>query len=117
MSYSRGNRHYHNLIIMANSHILFDSSNSQELSKTNPTMAASPEEEYVNKLKKKCCHVIYGDLDHLPSKVRQFVKENSRICKPDTIHICDGSEHENNLLLYTLQRDGLIKSVPKYDNW
>ncbi|PVD21120.1 hypothetical protein C0Q70_19286 [Pomacea canaliculata] len=60
--------------------------------------------------------VIYGDLSQLPNKVRHFVEEHVKLCKPDTIHICDGSERENDLLLYVLQRDGMIKRVPKFEN-
>lgn len=52
-----------------------------------------------------------------PRQVRHFVEEHVKLCKPDTIHICDGSERENDLLLYVLQRDGMIKRVPKFENW
>ncbi|XP_055891142.1 phosphoenolpyruvate carboxykinase, cytosolic [GTP]-like isoform X1 [Biomphalaria glabrata] len=60
--------------------------------------------------------VIYGDFNALPNKVRHYVEESVRLCKPDTIHICDGSERENELLTYILQKDGIIKKLPKYNN-
>ncbi|XP_059146231.1 phosphoenolpyruvate carboxykinase, cytosolic [GTP]-like isoform X1 [Physella acuta] len=60
--------------------------------------------------------VIYGDINDLPNKVRHYVEENVRLCKPDTVHICDGSERENELLTYILQKDGIIKKLPKYNN-
>ncbi|XP_071092051.1 phosphoenolpyruvate carboxykinase, cytosolic [GTP]-like isoform X1 [Haliotis cracherodii] len=60
--------------------------------------------------------VIYGDLERLPNRVRSYVEENARVCQPDTLHICDGSDRENELLTYMLQKDGILKSLPKYDN-
>jgi len=60
--------------------------------------------------------VIYGDLDKLPNKVRSYVEENARLCMPDSLHICDGSERENQLLMYMLQKDGMLKNLPKYKN-
>jgi GTP-dependent phosphoenolpyruvate carboxykinase len=45
------------------------------------------------------------------------VEEHARLCKPETIHIMDGSERENDLLLYVLQRDGMIRRCAKLDNW
>ena len=60
--------------------------------------------------------VLYGNLNRLPSNVRRFVEENAKVCQPDSIHICDGSAKENELLLYLLQRDGTIKPLRKYKN-
>ncbi|XP_076449776.1 phosphoenolpyruvate carboxykinase, cytosolic [GTP]-like isoform X1 [Babylonia areolata] len=65
---------------------------------------------------KSSIRVIYGDLAKLPKKVRHYVEEHARLCKPETIHICDGSERENELLLYVLQRDGILKRVSKFEN-
>ena len=50
-------------------------------------------------------------------QARHYVEEYARLCKPETIHICDGSDLENDLLLYVLQRDGILKRVSKYENW
>ncbi len=61
--------------------------------------------------------VIYGDVANLPQTVRNYVEENARLCRPDTLHICDGSERENELLTYMLQKDGILKRLPKYENW
>ncbi|KAL8593090.1 protein kinase C (PKC)-like Pck2 [Nucella lapillus] len=60
--------------------------------------------------------VIYGELDRLPGKVRHYVEENARLCRPDTLHICDGSERENDLILYMLQKDNVLKRLSKYEN-
>lgn len=60
--------------------------------------------------------VLYGNLNRLPKKVRLYVEENAKVCQPDAIHICDGSEKERELLTYLLQKDGTIKPLKKYEN-
>jgi phosphoenolpyruvate carboxykinase (GTP) len=60
--------------------------------------------------------VLYGNLNRLPAKVRFFVEENAKVCQPDAIHICDGSEKERELLYYLLQKEGAIKPLKKYEN-
>lgn len=59
------------------------------------------------------------ELDQLPKSVRQFVEENARLCNPDDIHVCDGSEEENREILDKLQSEGrLVKlTKPGYENW
>uniref|UniRef100_H2YVR8 phosphoenolpyruvate carboxykinase (GTP) n=1 Tax=Ciona savignyi TaxID=51511 RepID=H2YVR8_CIOSA len=61
--------------------------------------------------------VVHGDLDKLPQNIKNFIVEKEKICLPDQIHICDGSETENKELLKQMQKDGEIKPLPKYDNW
>jgi len=53
----------------------------------------------------------------LSSKVRNFVEEKARLCQPDNVHICDGSEKENNYLLALMQKQGMIEPLNKYENW
>ncbi|XP_048753018.2 phosphoenolpyruvate carboxykinase, cytosolic [GTP]-like isoform X1 [Ostrea edulis] len=60
--------------------------------------------------------VLYGRWSDLPKKVQHYVEDNVKLCQPDTIHICDGSDRENQMLLYILQRDGMIRPLPKMDN-
>ncbi|KAL5286745.1 PCK1.2 family protein [Megaselia abdita] len=60
--------------------------------------------------------VIYGDLNQLTPNVRAFVEENVKLCQPDNIHICDGSEAENNILLEKLVASETIVNLPKYEN-
>ncbi|XP_030830948.1 phosphoenolpyruvate carboxykinase, cytosolic [GTP] isoform X1 [Strongylocentrotus purpuratus] len=55
-------------------------------------------------------------LDGLQSSIRQYVLEKADICRPDNIHICDGSETENASLIEKLQKDGMITPLKKYDN-
>jgi len=48
---------------------------------------------------------------------QNFIAESDAWCKPDSIHICDGSEAENNMLLQKMEKDGEIKRLTKYKNW
>lgn len=50
-------------------------------------------------------------------QVRTYVEENISLCEPNSVHICDGSEAENSLLLRLMLQQGTIKPLPKYDNW
>lgn len=61
--------------------------------------------------------VVQGTLDSLPQAVREFVEGNAKLCQPDHIHICDGSEEENRQLLDHMEAQGTIKRLKKYDNW
>lgn len=60
--------------------------------------------------------VIQGTLDSLPAAVREFVEHNVKLCQPDHIHICDGSEQENRQLLDQMEEQGTIKRLKKYEN-
>jgi len=57
------------------------------------------------------------NVSQLSPKVRSFVEEKVRLCQPDNIHICDGSEEENKYLLEFMKNDGLIEPLTKYENW
>ncbi|KAL8593085.1 protein kinase C (PKC)-like Pck2 [Nucella lapillus] len=91
------------------SSVEFGSQHDQEQTKL-------PQNTNILLVPKSSIRVIYGDLAKLPKKVRHYVEEHARLCKPETIHICDGSDQENNLLLYVLQREGILKRVTKYQN-
>lgn len=39
------------------------------------------------------------------------------ICKPDAVHICDGSDKENQLMVSEMIKSGELKKLSKYDNW
>ncbi|CAI9597154.1 unnamed protein product [Staurois parvus] len=60
--------------------------------------------------------VTHGDLNSLSSDVVNFIVSNARICLPDNIHICDGSEEENKKLIHQMEETGMIKRLPKYEN-
>ncbi|CAD7088749.1 unnamed protein product [Hermetia illucens] len=64
----------------------------------------------------RCISTLREKLTDLTPKVRAFVEESIDLCQPDKIHICDGSEGENNALLKLLQQNSTIKPLPKYEN-
>ena len=49
--------------------------------------------------------------------VRDFITQHARVMQPKSIHICDGSETENKSLLHLMLQKGMIKKLPKYENW
>ncbi|KAG8229583.1 hypothetical protein J437_LFUL010175 [Ladona fulva] len=57
-----------------------------------------------------------SNLEKLHPKVKEFVEDSVKLCQPDTIHICDGSEAENDHLLKIMQEKGMIENLPKYEN-
>nr|XP_022900331.1 phosphoenolpyruvate carboxykinase [GTP]-like [Onthophagus taurus]XP_022900332.1 phosphoenolpyruvate carboxykinase [GTP]-like [Onthophagus taurus] len=60
--------------------------------------------------------VVHGQIDQLPQKVKDFVEECVELCCPDKLHICDGSEEENNNLIKVLADKGVINQVTKLEN-
>ncbi|XP_066483729.1 phosphoenolpyruvate carboxykinase [GTP], mitochondrial [Tiliqua scincoides] len=60
--------------------------------------------------------VIHGDLGKLSGRVQEFVENGVRLCQPDSIHVCDGTEKENGKILNLLESEGVIKSLTKYEN-
>ena len=58
-----------------------------------------------------------NSVQRLTPKIRQFVEENAKLCQPDNIHVCDGSEEENTALVNQLLNIGMLKKLPKYENW
>lgn len=50
-------------------------------------------------------------------QVRSYIEENVALCKPDSVHICDGSASEGVSLLRLMQASRTIKRLPKYENW
>lgn len=57
-----------------------------------------------------------GDLDKLQPHIREYVQEKIALCQPDDVHICDGSETENNMFLSQLEKEGMIKRLTKHEN-
>ena len=52
-------------------------------------------------------------ISKLPISVQDFIDEKAKICQPDSIYVCDGTEEENKTLLNLLESDGwyLFKHV------
>lgn len=61
--------------------------------------------------------VKHGKFQDLPTKVQDFVADKVKVCKPDNIHICDGSKEENEALLKILMSVGIATPLSKHDNW
>ena len=57
------------------------------------------------------------NLNDLPKSVKDFVDEKAKICQPDKIYVCDGSEEENNHFLNVLEQEGSIIKLDKMENW
>ncbi|XP_044153507.1 phosphoenolpyruvate carboxykinase, cytosolic [GTP] [Bufo gargarizans] len=60
--------------------------------------------------------VTQGNLSSLSPDVVDFIVTYAKICLPENIHICDGSEVENKKLLHHMEETGMIKRLHKYEN-
>ncbi|XP_048178174.1 phosphoenolpyruvate carboxykinase, cytosolic [GTP] [Corvus hawaiiensis] len=60
--------------------------------------------------------VVQGDLESLSPEARDFIETNAKLCQPECIHICDGSEEENKKILDIMVEQGMIKKLNKYEN-
>lgn len=57
------------------------------------------------------------NMTKLPKCLQEFIEEKARICQPDKIHICDGSQDEYIALLELLENNGSICRLEKMENW
>lgn len=64
----------------------------------------------------RVCGVTHGDVGTLSPKLRAFVEEKAALCRPDAVHVCDGSEAEQTRLLELLEAAGTLRRLPKYHN-
>ncbi len=53
----------------------------------------------------------------LPREVQKFVDEKAKICKPDSVYICDGSDDEYKWMLNGLLKAGCIQKLDHMENW
>uniref|UniRef100_A0A8C5TVM1 Phosphoenolpyruvate carboxykinase, cytosolic [GTP] n=1 Tax=Malurus cyaneus samueli TaxID=2593467 RepID=A0A8C5TVM1_9PASS len=60
--------------------------------------------------------VVQGDLESLSPEARDFIETNAKLCQPECIHICDGSEEENKKILDIMVEQGMVKKLNKYEN-
>jgi len=70
--------------------------NARYLSLCRPLLALTPPD----------CPFVNGDFKSLSPKIQEFLSERISLCKPDSLHICDGSEAERDLLLKGLTDSG-----------
>ncbi|CAB3364541.1 Hypothetical predicted protein [Cloeon dipterum] len=52
----------------------------------------------------------------LTPELQSFIEKNVALCQPDKVHICDGSEAENEALVSTMVKLGTLEPLPKYKN-
>jgi phosphoenolpyruvate carboxykinase (GTP) len=60
--------------------------------------------------------VIKGDWEALPSRVRKYISENVRLCRPKGVYICDGSDEEAEEITEKMVNRGLLTKLDKYEN-
>lgn len=53
----------------------------------------------------------------LPSAVADFVKGAVEECKPSNVHVVTGTPEETANILSGLENEGMVKRLPKYQNW
>lgn len=70
-------------------------------------------ETYYRLLKSKRSPIALGKL---PKNVRDFIEEKVKVCQPDCVYICDGSQNEYDAMLRTLEESGAVKRLAN-DNW
>jgi hypothetical protein len=63
---------------------------------------------------KSCSHC---NLTKFPKSLQDYIEEKARVCKPDEIHICDGSEEEYQTFLEMLRKNGSIQKLDSMKNW
>ncbi|RLU15330.1 hypothetical protein DMN91_012324 [Ooceraea biroi] len=49
-------------------------------------------------------------------KLRHYIEECASLCCPNDIYICNGTDAEYMQMLKTLQKNGTIKNLSKYEN-
>lgn len=58
-----------------------------------------------------------SELCKLNPKLRSFVEDKIRLCQPDQVQVCDGSEREYQQLVRLMQSQGSLVPLPKLSNW
>lgn len=53
----------------------------------------------------------------LPKAVAEFVSGTVAECKPAKVHVVTGTPEETADILAGLEKDGMVKKLPKYLNW
>lgn len=59
---------------------------------------------------------VTGNIDVLAPKVKEFIDHNVKLCQPDKLFLCSGTDCENKDLLERLEIEGTIKRLKKYEN-
>lgn len=56
-------------------------------------------------------------IESLAPNIQEFIKQQVKICQPDKVYVCDGTEEERQAIMKQLEEDGRVVKLPKYDNW
>ena len=65
----------------------------------------------------QCVNVTHGNFEILPRKVKEFALKWIDKCKPDRLHIVDGTWDEEEKLVEKLMEKGIAHKLDAYDNW
>lgn len=55
--------------------------------------------------------------NNLNESIRKYIEDKARLCQPDNIQVCDGSELENQELIDIMVKEGVLEKLDKYENW
>ena len=61
--------------------------------------------------------VVRGDFKTLSPRIQEFIAERAALCKPDSLHICDGTDEEFRKILSNMELAGQLTKLPKYEGW
>lgn len=57
-----------------------------------------------------------GNLNAFPATVRQYIEEKIKLCQPDFVHVCNGTEQEARYLTKLMEDQKVLIPLPKYKN-
>ena len=60
--------------------------------------------------------VVKGDFNALPPSIQAFIAEYVKLCRPNGIYLCDGSEEEAEEMTEKLVARGMLTKLDKMDN-
>lgn len=58
-----------------------------------------------------------ASIPSLPPAVADFVRRAADECKPARVHVVTGTPQETANILAGLEIEGMVKKLPKYENW
>ena len=56
-------------------------------------------------------------IDSLGPQLQAFIREKQALCQAENVHICDGSEEENEFIVNQMIDSGMMKRLPLLDEW
>lgn len=46
-----------------------------------------------------------------------YLENDIELCRPSSLHICDGSDEENRQLIRLMVAQHILQPLTKYENW